>query len=61
MLQRQGEGRRHSLHPEGYYSAGMRQLPPAGAALAHPHALCAAAQLPEPQLLRNAAAEAVCL
>lgn len=47
LLQWQVEGWKHSLHPEGY-RAGTSQLPPPGTALAHPHALCAAAQLPEP-------------
>lgn len=65
LLQWQAEGWRHSLHPEGY-SARTSQLPPTGAALAHPHALCAAAQLPEPELLgmwlrRKCAFNALCL
>lgn len=65
LLQWQAEGWRHSLHPEGY-SARTSQLPPRGAALAHPHALCAPAQLPEPQLLgmrlqRKCTFNALCL
>lgn len=58
-------GWRHSVHTEGY-SARTSQFPPTGAALAHPHALCAAAQLPEPELLgmrlqRKCAFNALCL
>lgn len=64
LLQWQAEGWRHSLHPEGY-RARTSQLPPTGAALAHPHALCAAAQLPEPsfseRLQRKCAFNTLCL
>lgn len=65
LLQWQAESWRHSLYPEGY-SARTSQLPPTGAALAHPHALCAAAQLPEPELLgmrlqRKCAFNTLCL